>query len=503
MGEKQFDGCNASVKRCFEQGLAAPALGQVFERRRYMGNSYTISNSVGNHAEEHSRRTYIPFSAEASLGYRNIAIYDCGDDRAHLNSVAKPYIQEYNARQKRADRKKKYEDDYVAALESGEACYGVGDKKEKPFHHDVLQIGNRDNLGVTDADFNVDYWRRLKKQGKYDKAAAYVEKHLNKDENVDIAINILKVVAEEIKDDFSKKYTNILLHGLVIHADEPNGTPHLDMRYSIFTENEKTGVSWRVSDKKGLAAMGFETDATMTALQKFRESINKLVEEKMLEHGFIREYKNEHRNHLSTAQFEAEQRLKEAEKAASDIVSSAEAEAKELRSDYESEIAKYKVAKKEYQARKLELIDKLQTAGGIDEEIRKFLMSDAGRAAYMNYVKELDDEIEADDERTDVEFAENYSEEEMKIREELGIPGDLDPIQAVKYAQDHFNDDLLNKDRKKKHSGKKDAPIEVKVDSRAKEYTKKAHKQNDDYLQTLDEKVRTNKEYRRFYQYGK
>lgn len=467
-----------------------------------MENSYTISNSVGNHAEEHSRRNYIPFSAEKSLSGRNIVIFDCGDDRAHLNNVAKPYIQEYNAKQRRTDRKKKYEDDYVSALESGEACYGVGDKKEKPFHHDVIQIGNRETLGVTDADFNVDYWRRLKKQGKYDKAAAYVEKHLNKDENVDIAINILKEVAEEIKDDFSNKYTNILLHGLVIHADEPNGTPHLDLRYSIFTANEKTGVSWRISDKKGLAAMGFETDVTMTALQKFRESINKLVEEKMAEHGFTREYKNEHRKHLSIAQFEAEQRLKEAEKAASDIVATAEAEAKELKLDYESEIAMYKVAKKEYQSRKLELIDKIGKAEGLDDEVRKFLESETGRAAYFNYVKELDDELGADDERTDVEFAENYSEEELKIREELGIPGDLDPIQAVKYAQDHFNDDLLNKDRKKKHSGKKDAPIEVKVDSRAKGYTKKVHKENADYLQALDAKIKTNKEHRRIYQYG-
>lgn len=90
-------------------------------------------------------------------------------------------------------------------------------------------------------------------------------------------------------------YSNILVHGLTVHCDEPNGTPHLDFRYSIFTDNEKTGVPWRVSDHKGLAKMGFTTESKLvdgqdepemfTALQKFRESINTRIEEKMKEHG--------------------------------------------------------------------------------------------------------------------------------------------------------------------------------------------------------------------------
>ena len=119
------------------------------------------------------------------------------------------------------------------------------------------------------------------------------------------------------------RYSNILVHGLIIHADEPNGTPHLDFRYSIFTEGEKTGVPWRISDHKGLAKMGFVTQtqkasgqdepAMFTALQKFRESINVLIEEKMIEHGWERKYLNEHRKHLSTAQYEAEKTLTDAE----------------------------------------------------------------------------------------------------------------------------------------------------------------------------------------------
>lgn len=148
---------------------------------------FTISNSTGNNAEKHSRRYYIPFSVDESLSPNNIVIYDCGDDREHLNSTARPYIIAYNYRQKRKDRMKDYEDDYVGALENGRACYGKGDKKEKPFHHDIIQIGNRDVLGITDSDFDVKHWRELKRDRKKKEASGYVSKHLNKDEKVDEA----------------------------------------------------------------------------------------------------------------------------------------------------------------------------------------------------------------------------------------------------------------------------------------------------------------------------
>ena len=342
---------------------------------------FTISNSAGKCAEEHSRRSYIPFSAEESLKQNNIHIYDCGNDREHLNSTARPYILAYNSRQKRNDRKKDYADDYVAAIEDGRACYGKGDRKEKAFHSDVIQIGNREDLGITDSDFDVKIWRKLKLDGKRKEAAMYVQKHLNKDSKVAEAIEILREVGEEIVNG---KYSNILIHGLIIHCDEPNGTPHLDFRYSIFTDNEKMGVPWRVSDHKGLAKMGFETETkkregnerpeVFTALQRFRESINNLVEKKMLEHGWGRKYLNEHRKHLSTAQYEAERTIEDAEEKTKQMMD----EAEDLYDEYMAEI--------EIQKRKLER-DKREFA-----ETRKalsgFLSSDIGEKAYREYAAE-------------------------------------------------------------------------------------------------------------------
>lgn len=343
---------------------------------------FTISNSTGNNAEKHSRRYYIPFSADESLTQKNIVIYDCGDDREHLNSTARPYIIAYNSRQKRKDRMKDYEDDYVGALENGRACYGKGDKKEKPFHHDVIQIGNRDVLGITDSDFDVKHWRELKRDGKKKEASGYVDKHLNKDRKVDEAIQILKEVAEEIMDG---RYSNILVHGLIIHADEPNGTPHLDFRYSIFTEGEKTGVPWRISDHKGLAKMGFVTQtkkasgqdepAMFTALQKFRESINVLVEEKMLEHGWERKYLNEHRKHLSTAQFEAEKTLTYAEQKSNEMIS----EAEDL----------YDVYMEEMESGRRKLDREKQELSELRTGLSEFLSSNIGQQAYREYIDSI------------------------------------------------------------------------------------------------------------------
>ena len=344
---------------------------------------YTISNTSGHCSEEHSRRSYIPFSADKVLTDCNVIIYDCGNDRQHLNDKARPYIQEYNNRQKRNNRKKDYEDDYVAALEDGRACFGKGDKKEKPFHHDVIQIGNREDFGITDKDFDVSYWRKLKKAGELDAASKYVLKHRNTDTKVNEAIQILCEIAEEIRDNKDNMYSNILVHGLTVHCDEPNGSPHLDFRYTIFTDNERTGVPWRVSDHKGLAKMGFTTESKLidgqdepemfTALQKFRESINSRIEEKMAEHGWGRKYLNEHRKHLSTAQYEAERTLLDAEREAERVI----CEAEDIYSDYMDEV--------EAERRKLKSDrDELES---VRKKLSDFLESEIGIEAYRRYME--------------------------------------------------------------------------------------------------------------------
>lgn len=278
--------------------------------------AYTISASSDDHAENHSRRAYTPFSAEASLSDRNIVIYDCGNDRQHFNEFFEPAIRAYNAKQKRADRKKDL--DYLGALEDGREGYGKGDKKEKPFYHDVIQIGDHNSNGITDDTFDVDHWRELKRAKRFDEAAEYVNDHLpkpgsDKYEYQQEMIQVLKEIGEEIMDNKDNNYSNILVHGLTIHCDEPNGTPHLDFRYSIFTDGEKTGVGTRISMNKGLKKMGYVYAKDEIPINMFRDNIKDQIEAKMKERGFERIFKNEHRRHLKTAVYELEQRAARAE----------------------------------------------------------------------------------------------------------------------------------------------------------------------------------------------
>ena len=296
-----------------------------------MAEAYTISMSMGDHAEEHSRRSYTPMSADKSLEDRNVVIYDCGDDKEHFNDFFRPAIEEYNARQKRADRKKSF--DYYDELLNGREGYGKGKQQEKPIYDDVIQIGNRETNGVTKRTFDVDHWRGLKKDGKFHEASDYAKKHLNHDADREELKEILLEAAREIYNESANsreyrkanglppgKYDHILIHRMILHDDEPNGTPHIDMGYTIFTDEpsvrkdgKQNGLSTRVSMTKGLGSMGFRSTQNEFALEQFRNAIKDRIQEKMEERGYQRDIKGEHRRHLKQDMFEAEQRAKEAE----------------------------------------------------------------------------------------------------------------------------------------------------------------------------------------------
>ena len=265
-----------------------------------MSGAYSISVTGDDHAENHSRRAYTPSNAERSLQSENIVILDCGNDRVAFNDFFRQSILDYNAKQKRDDRKKSL--DYLQELEAGREGYGRGDKQEKPFYHHVVQIGNNETLGVTTNEFDFDFWKQLKKDGKYDEAAAYVRKHLNRSEDR----KQMTAVLEEVGRGLQEKYPYCKVWGLIVHRDEPHGTDHLDIRYTIFTDGEKTGLGKRVSMNKGLAKMGFVSDKERTALQKFQDAIKDDIQHGMEARGYERDYRDNHKKHVSTSVYQAQ-----------------------------------------------------------------------------------------------------------------------------------------------------------------------------------------------------
>lgn len=72
-----------------------------------MGKAYSVSVAYDEKtAEQHDRRDYTPPNAERGLRDRNVTILNHADHVQAFNDFFAPAIDRYNAKQKRADRKK-------------------------------------------------------------------------------------------------------------------------------------------------------------------------------------------------------------------------------------------------------------------------------------------------------------------------------------------------------------------------------------------------------------
>ncbi len=274
----------------------------------------TVSFSAGSDSEvtpEHQKRLgELPMNCERELVDRNICIFDGGNLKEHFNGFFKECRDEYNAKQKRNDRK--VSDDYYEAVKNQTETYGKGDKAEKAVYHDIIQIGNRSNNGITNDDFDNNYYLQLKKQGKLQEASDYCLQHLNAGDDLDNTVNILKNIGERLVSD---EFPNIVVHSAYIHLDEPNGTPHLDIIYSVVALDEKRGPQKRVSMNKGFLAMGYKYQADKTQFEQFRDDIKDDIGSQMQAVGIEREVLNESRERIKTHRFKAgEAKALEAEK---------------------------------------------------------------------------------------------------------------------------------------------------------------------------------------------
>lgn len=110
-------------------------------------------------------------------------------------------VEEYNAKQKRADRKKS---DYLREI--------MNSKKEKPFREIIVQIGDRDNCGI----------------GKINEKAA-------------------KEMLDEYMLEFEKRNPNLKVFNAVMHLDE--ATPHLHIDFIPICHGHKQGLS---TDRKSV-----------------------------------------------------------------------------------------------------------------------------------------------------------------------------------------------------------------------------------------------------------
>jgi hypothetical protein len=273
---------------------------------------YKLSLSVTQDtvAEYHSRRTYTPASAEASLADRNVHIYNPRHDNGSLityheqfNQIFADSIQRYNAKQKRQSRH--MSEDYWETIESSK-------RKEKPVYSTVLQIGNRDTCGVTDVLFDAKHWRKLKEKNP-DEAAAYVQEHLDPRPQHDAAVACLIDIAER----FKTWYPRLHIVSMVLHDDEVDGTPHVDLNWVPVAGGEgedtyKGGMDTRCALNKALEQMGFDGRGYDYRIKHWQTDFKARCESVMAEHDIEREYMNNEEKHQNIRTYRIEQEREEA-----------------------------------------------------------------------------------------------------------------------------------------------------------------------------------------------
>jgi len=207
----------------------------------------TISFVKGKGSINHNNRDFIASNVDASRSSMNITYVKTPIDKAY-DQIFGDALREYNAKQKRKDRKIT---DYLSHIKQSK-------NNEKVFYENVVQIGKRDDTGILDADGNI----------------------------TDEAL-LAREILDEYARTFQERNPNLILFNAVLHMDE--ATPHLHLDYIPVAHGYKTGLSTRNSLTKSLQEMGIEPakgrndNETMHWQQREREFITGLCRERGLD----------------------------------------------------------------------------------------------------------------------------------------------------------------------------------------------------------------------------
>ncbi len=223
----------------------------------------SISIELGKGVLKHNNRKFIAENVDRertknNVEYKNIPL----EEAYHI--LFDEALERYNNKQKRADRKI---NNYLEHIQKG--------KQEKPFYEIIVQVGNRDDMGVGSPN------ERLAKR-----------------------------ILEDYLRRFEERNPNLFVFNAVLHMDE--ATPHLHIDFIPYTTRSTRGLDTRVSMKKALEEQGFvgsgrSDTETMAWLQSEKEALSYAMQWQ----GVEWENQGNDREHLSVLEFKKEQRSKE------------------------------------------------------------------------------------------------------------------------------------------------------------------------------------------------
>ncbi len=231
----------------------------------------TISIRIGKGSISHNNRKFVAKNVDEKRVKDNV-ILCCGNLKDVYDDLFGAALAEYNAKQKRKDRRI---ENYLDHIENG--------KQEKPFYELIFQIGNKDNTpcGTPDAE---------------------------------IATEILR----EYYDDFLKRNPHIRVFNAVIHLDE--ATPHLHVDFVPFATGQSRGLSTRNSLSRALEQQGFSAKTNLETPAKLWTDFEKQrLAEVMLKRRIEWEQLGTHNEHLSVLDFKKQEREKEVKRLDSEI----------------------------------------------------------------------------------------------------------------------------------------------------------------------------------------
>lgn len=223
----------------------------------------TISFMTGKGSVNHNSRKFHAKNTDPERSCLNVEY--CNENVKDVyHELFDEALTRYNEKQTRSDRRI---DDYYKKIRSG--------NQEKPFHEIILQIGDKDNMGV-------------------------------KTENGQLAAKVL----DKYMQDFRRRNPTLRVFSAYLHMDE--ATPHLHIDFVPYTTGSKRGLDTRVSLKQALSVLGFKGGTRReTEINQWVAYEKEQLAAVMLEYGIEWEKKGTHEKHLSVLDFEKKEWTKE------------------------------------------------------------------------------------------------------------------------------------------------------------------------------------------------
>lgn len=214
----------------------------------------SISFRVDDGVVEHNNRFFIPKNVDPARTCDNIT-YKSENLREVYHRLFDEALEEYNSK-KRSNEKIA---DYYEHIENG--------KQEKPFYEVVVQFGDMESCGLTSGNWET-----------------------------------AKEMLDEYMKSFEERNPNMKVFNSVLHLDE--ATPHLHIDFVPICTNQTRGLSTRVSLKRALAEQGITANShKKTEWSVWKDTEFEYMTEILRRHGFERDIKNVHREHLTVDEY--------------------------------------------------------------------------------------------------------------------------------------------------------------------------------------------------------